>query len=67
MTVITCKEMISMKLYYENYEYKTLGKYFSITIVSIPIGLILAYMPYRIYNTSGTFYEVVSFMKNPKS
>ena len=61
MTIITCKEMLSMGLHYESYEYKTLGKWFAITIVSIPLFLIIAYMPYRIYKTPGTFYEVLLF------
>jgi|LakMenEpi03Aug12_release.lakeMendotaPanAssembly.Ray.scaffolds.fasta_scaffold1880217_1 hypothetical protein len=64
MTVITCKEMLSMGLHYEAYEYKTLGKLFAITIVSIPFGLIIAYVPYRIYKTPGTFYEVFLLIKN---
>jgi hypothetical protein len=56
--------MLSMGLHYEAYEYKTLGKLFAITIVSIPFGLIIAYVPYRIYKTPGTFYEVFLLIKN---
>ena len=59
MTIITCKGMLSEGLTYDNYKYKSIGQFLAIIIVVVPLALIILYVPYRIYVTSGSFSQVL--------